>query len=205
MKLLFLLLMISTSLVAAGSENTNSSSSVVLGGGCFWCMEALFQRLPGVLKVQSGFAGGTTKNPTYEEVCTRRTGHAEVIKITYDLKKVDTAKQCHPRAGEDPVCTQLLDLFWRAHDPTTLNRQGADTGTQYRSIILTTTPEQQHLAEASKKKAQASFCNPIVTEIKPLTVFYPAEISHQNYYLNHKNAPYCRAVIAPKLEKVKVE
>ena len=139
--------------------------------------------------MQSGFAGGVTKHPTYEEVCTGQTGHAEVIELTYDPKKISY--------------DQLLDFFWKVHDPTTLNRQGADAGTQYRSIILTTTPDQQGLAELSKKKAQAAFKNPIVTEIKPLGAFYPADISHQDYYRNHPNAPYCRAVIAPKLEKLK--
>lgn len=172
-----------TSLLATPSGN---SKQAIFGGGCFWCLEALFQRLPGVIHVQSGFAGGTTKNPTYEEVCTGKTGHAEVIEITYDPKKISY--------------DQLLDFFWRAHDPTTLNRQGADIGTQYRSIILTTTPEQQNLATLSKKKAQGSFRHSIVTGIKPLGIFYPADISHQDYYRQHPNAPYCRAVIAPKLE-----
>jgi len=188
MKSFFLFLTMTASLLATPSGN---SKQAVFGGGCFWCLEALFQRLSGVTHVESGFAGGTTKNPTYEEVCTGRTGHAEVIKVTYDSKKVSY--------------DQLLDFFWRAHDPTTLNRQGADVGTQYRSIILTTTPEQQRLAELSKKKAQAAFKNPIVTEIKPLVAFYPADISHQDYYRQHPNAPYCRAVIAPKLEKLKTE
>ena len=177
-----------TSLLAHDSSEAVKPAQAVLGGGCFWCTEALFQKLPGVLAVKSGFAGGATKNPTYEEVCTGRTGHAEVIQVTYDPKKVSY--------------DQLLDLFWRAHDPTTWNQQGADLGPQYRSVIFTTTPEQQRLAEASKKKTQESFSKPIVTEIKPLTVFYPAEDLHQNYYLNNKNAPYCRAVIAPKLEKL---
>lgn len=180
--------MTATTLFATQSEN---SKQAVFGGGCFWCLEALFQRLPGVTHVESGFAGGTTKNPTYEEVCTGKTEHAEVIKITYDPKKISY--------------DQLLDFFWRAHDPTTLNRQGADIGTQYRSLILTTMPEQQHLAELSKKRAQAAFKNPIVTEIKPLVVFYRADMSHQDYYRLHPNAPYCRAVIAPKLEKLKME
>jgi len=200
MKSFRLFLIMTTSLLATQAGNAEQA---VFGGGCFWCLEALFQRQPGVTHVESGFAGGTTKNPTYEEVCTGKTGHAEVIRVTYDPKKFDTAKQCHSRVSGDPVYAQLLDFFWRAHDPTTLNRQGADEGTQYRSIILTTTPEQQQLAEHSKKKAQAAFKNPIVTEIKPLIAFYPADISHQDYYRNHPNAPYCRAVIAPKIEKLK--
>lgn len=191
MKAFLFFLIMTTSLLATPSKNLNSSSKAVFGGGCFWCLEALFQTLPGVTHVQSGFAGGCTKHPTYEEVCTGQTGHAEVIEVTYDPKNISY--------------NQLLDFFWKVHDPTTLNRQGADAGTQYRSIILTTTPEQQYLAELSKKKAQAAFKDPIVTEIKPLVAFYPADISHQDYYRNHPNAPYCRAVIAPKLEKLKVE
>ena len=186
-----LFLMMTTSLLATQPEKISSSAQAVFGGGCFWCLEALFQTLPGVTHVQSGFAGGVTKHPTYEEVCTGQTGHAEVIELTYDPKKISY--------------DQLLDFFWKVHDPTTLNRQGADAGTQYRSIILTTTPDQQGLAELSKKKAQAAFKNPIVTEIKPLGAFYPADISHQDYYRSHPNAPYCRAVIAPKLEKLKAE
>ena len=165
------------------------SATATFGGGCFWCIDAVFQNLPGVLKITSGFAGGTKADPTYDQVCTGRTGHAEVIQITYDPSKVSY--------------NQLLDLFWKAHDPTTLNRQGADTGTQYRSIILTSSPEEVTEAEASKKKAQAQFPDPIVTEIKPLTVFYPAESYHQDYYKNNKERnPYCQAVIAPKLKKL---
>lgn len=152
-------------------------------------MEAVFQNLPGVTKITSGFAGGTKPNPTYDQVCTGRTGHAEVIQVTYDPSKVSYDK--------------ILELFWRAHDPTTLNRQGADHGTQYRSIILTTSPEQTAAAEASKKNAAAQFPDPIVTEIKPLTTFYPAENYHQNYYNENKDVnPYCQVVIAPKLKKL---
>ena len=166
-----------------------ASATAVFGGGCFWCMEAVFQNLPGITKITSGFAGGTTANPTYDQVCTGRTGHAEVLQISYDRAKVSYK--------------QLLDLFWRAHDPTTLNSQGADSGTQYRSIILTATPEQAAEAEASKKKAAAQFPDPIVTEIKPLVAFYPAENYHQNYYNENKDKnPYCQVVIAPKLKKL---
>ena len=166
-----------------------ASATAVFGGGCFWCMEAVFQNLPGITKITSGFAGGTTPNPTYDQVCSGRTGHAEVLQITYDPAKV--------------TYNQLLDLFWRAHDPTTLNRQGADSGTQYRSIILTSSPEQASEAEASKKKAAAQFPDPIVTEIKPLVAFYPAENYHQNYYNENKDKnPYCQVVIAPKLKKL---
>jgi peptide-methionine (S)-S-oxide reductase len=174
---------------ASSPSTPPASATAVFGGGCFWCMEAVFQNLPGITKITSGFAGGTTPNPTYDQVCTGRTGHAEVLQITYDPAKV--------------TYNQLLDLFWRAHDPTTLNRQGADSGTQYRSIILTPSPEQASEAEASKKKAAAQFPDPIVTEIKPLTAFYPAEKYHQNYYNENKNVnPYCQIVIAPKLKKL---
>jgi peptide-methionine (S)-S-oxide reductase len=171
------------------SLKASTTATATLGGGCFWCLEAVFQSLPGITKITSGFAGGTTPHPTYDQVCTGRTGHAEVIQITYNPAKVSY--------------NQLLDLFWRAHDPTTLNRQGADTGTQYRSIILTSTPEQAILAEASRKKAAAQFPDPIVTEIEPLVVFYPAENYHQNYYSENKEKnPYCQVVIAPKLKKL---
>jgi peptide-methionine (S)-S-oxide reductase len=167
---------------------STKAATALFGGGCFWCLDAVYQYVPGILKITSGFAGGDTPSPTYEQVCTGRTGHAEVIQITYDPAKVSYS--------------DLLDLFWKAHDPTTLNRQGADAGTQYRSIILTANPEEAIQAEDSKKKAQAQFSDPIVTEIKPLTTFYPAEAYHQEYYSNNKSAPYCRAVIAPKLKKL---
>jgi len=165
------------------------TATVTFGGGCFWCVDAVYQYVPGVIKITSGYAGGSVPNPTYEQVCTGRTGHAEVVQITYDPSKV--------------TYDQLLDLFWKAHDPTTLNRQGADHGTQYRSIILTSSPEEAAAAEASKKKAQSQFPDPIVTEIVPLTAFYPAEEYHQDYYQNNKDKnPYCQVVIAPKLKKL---
>ncbi len=164
-----------------------SSKTAVVGGGCFWCVEALYQGVPGIESVVSGYAGGTTPNPTYEQVCTGRTGHAEVVQITYDPIKISYEK--------------VIDLFWKAHDPTTLNRQGADTGTQYRSIILTLTDEERAIAEKSKATAQKDFSAPIVTEIKPLEAFYPAEKYHQNFYENNPNYPYSAAVIEPKLEK----
>jgi peptide-methionine (S)-S-oxide reductase len=165
------------------------TSTAVLGGGCFWCLDAAFEQLPGVIKVTSGFAGGAKKDPTYDQVCTGRTGHAEVIRIDYDPSRISYGR--------------LLDLFWKVHDPTTLNRQGADVGTQYRSIILTSSPEEASEAEASRKRAQALYADPIVTEIKPLDVFYPAEDYHQDYYRNNKDRnPYCSAVIAPKLKKL---
>ena len=159
-----------------------------LGGGCFWCMEAVFERLPGVISVTSGFAGGTTENPTYREVCTETTGHAEVTEIEFDPAKISY--------------DQLLNVFWQAHDPTTLNRQGADEGTSYRSIILYRNEKQKLLAEKSKLEAQKDFHNPIVTEIVPLKKFYKAEDYHQQYFDNNSNQGYCQVVIAPKLEKL---
>jgi peptide-methionine (S)-S-oxide reductase len=169
------------------ADVTTTSKTAVVGGGCFWCTEALYHNVPGVLSVTAGYAGGTTKDPTYEEVCTGRTGHAEVIQIAYDPSKISYGK--------------IIDLFWQAHDPTTLNRQGADTGTQYRSIILYQTDEERTIAEHSKAAAQKDFKDPIVTEIKPLEKFYPAEGYHQNFYENNPNYPYSEAVIEPKLEK----
>ncbi len=168
--------------------NTNTTEIADLGGGCFWCMEAVFERLPGVISVTSGFAGGTTENPTYDQVCTETTGHAEVTEITFDPAKISYEK--------------LLGVFWQAHDPTTLNRQGADEGTSYRSIILYRNEKQRLVAEKSKLEAQNNFHNPIVTEIVPLKKFYPAEDYHQQYYDNNSNAGYCQVVITPKLEKL---
>lgn len=158
------------------------------GGGCFWCVEAVYERLDGVKSVESGYAGGTKVNPTYQEVCTGRTGHAEVAQITFDPARISYEK--------------LLEVFWQAHDPTTLNRQGADVGTQYRSVIFCHDEKQKDAAEKSKKEAQKHFSDPIVTEIQPLTQFYKAENYHQDYYRNNSNAPYCRIVIKPKLEKL---
>ena len=169
---------------------TNSANHVevaTLGGGCFWCTEAIFQMLPGVKSVTSGYAGGTKENPTYKEVCTGQTGHAEVIQIEFDPKIVSYEK--------------ILSTFWEAHDPTTLNRQGADSGTQYRSIILYSNEDQKAAAEKSKAEAQKNFHSPIVTEIAPLKKFYKGEGYHQDYYRNNSDAPYCRAVIRPKVEK----
>ena len=169
-------------------NTTNKTELADFGGGCFWCMEAVFERLPGVLSVTSGFAGGHTENPTYQEVCTETTGHAEVVQIEFDPARISYAR--------------LLEVFWQAHDPTTLNRQGADVGTSYRSIILYRDEKQKLLAEKSKLAAQADFRNPIVTEIVPLKKFYKAEDYHQEYYDNNSNAGYCQVVIAPKLEKL---
>jgi peptide-methionine (S)-S-oxide reductase len=163
-----------------------------LGGGCFWCLEAPFERVPGVKSVVSGYSGGTVRNPTYQQVCTGLTGHAEVVQITFDPAVV---------SYED-----LLDVFWQLHDPTTLNAQGPDHGTQYRSIILAHDKEQYDTAVASRDRllALGTYPNPIVTEIVPLKVFYKAETYHQNYYRNNPQLPYCRMMIAPKLQKLKL-
>ena len=169
------------------NSSTNHTELATLGGGCFWCTEAIFQMLPGVKSVTSGYAGGTKENPTYKEVCRGDTGHAEVIQIEYDSKVVSYEK--------------LLETFWEAHDPTTLNRQGADSGTQYRSIILYGSEAQKAAAEKSKAEAQKQFSKPIVTEIVPLTKFYKGEDYHQDYYRANPNQPYCRVVIRPKVEK----
>ena len=161
------------------------------GNGCFWCTEAIFQNVDGIEKVESGYSGGKGKNPTYKEVCTGLTGHAEVIQLTYDPKKVSF--------------DELLEIFWKTHDPTTLNRQGNDEGTQYRSVIFYHNDEQKKLAEEYKKKLSeaGAFDRPIVTEISPYSTFYKAEDYHQNYYNLNGNAPYCAYIIQPKLEKFK--
>lgn len=164
------------------------TETATLGGGCFWCVEAIYERVPGILSVTSGYAGGKTGNPTYEDVCSGATGHAEVVQIEYDPQKISYEK--------------LVDLFWDAHDPTTLNRQGADVGTQYRSIILTRNDDQARIARASKERAQAKFKSPIVTEIVPLEKFYPAEEYHQDFNRRNPMHPYNLAVIRPKLKKL---
>lgn len=162
---------------------------ITLGAGCFWCTEAVFQQIPGVISVTSGYMGGTVKNPTYEQICTGETGHAEVAQIVFDPKKTTLEK--------------VLATFWHAHDPTTLNQQGADRGTQYRSAIFYQAESQKVVAEKSKTHAAKEFSKPIVTEITKAADFYPAENYHQDYYrLNKNRNPYCRAVIAPKLKKL---
>jgi peptide methionine sulfoxide reductase msrA/msrB len=173
-----------------GSQNkTTPMANVTFGGGCFWCTEAVYIELAGVHKVVSGYSGGQKENPTYEEICTGLTGHAEVIQVTYDPEQI--------------TVEQLLEVFWKTHDPTSLNRQGADVGTQYRSVVFYSDENQQHQAEAYKKKLDHSgaFTRPIVTEISPLNKFYPAEDYHQDYFRLHGRQPYCRAVIQPKMEK----
>ena len=164
--------------------------TVVFGGGCFWCTDAVFKMLKGVESVTSGYAGGHTENPTYREVCTGTTGHAESIQIVYDPEIVSYK--------------DLVTIFFASHDATQLNRQGADVGTQYRSIVLYTTEEQKTETEAFIKELEASSSegDPIVTEVVPLTTFYPAEDYHQDYYAQNANQGYCQIVIAPKLQKV---
>ena len=159
------------------------------GAGCFWCVEAVFQELEGVVKVESGYSGGSVNNPTYKEICTGTTGHAEVAQITYDPAKI--------------TFDELLEVFWQTHDPTTLNQQGADRGTQYRSVVFFHNDTQKALAEKYKMALNESgaWDKPVVTEISPLTNYYPAEDYHQDYYSNNENAGYCQYVIAPKMEK----
>jgi peptide-methionine (S)-S-oxide reductase len=160
-----------------------------LGGGCFWCLEAVYKELRGVEKVVSGYAGGHVKNPTYHQVCTGGTGHAEVVQITFNPQEVSFK--------------EILQVFFTIHDPTTLNRQGYDEGTQYRSAIFYHTPEQRQIAEQTiaELNAEKVWDDPIVTEIVPLTEFYPAEDYHQDYFENNPNQPYCRAVVEPKVAK----
>ena len=169
------------------------TETATFAGGCFWCIEEIFRQQPGVRKVVSGYTGGTVKNPTYAQVCEGDTGHAEAIQIVFDPQKISYA--------------DLLATFWKAHDPTQLNRQGADVGTQYRSAIFTHSDAQQAAATASRDAENASgrHARPIVTEIAPATEFYPAEDYHQEYYRLNKRAPYCRAVIQPKLKKLGLE
>jgi peptide-methionine (S)-S-oxide reductase len=164
------------------------SETITLAGGCFWCTESVFIRIPGVLKSVSGYANGTKDHPTYQEVCTGATGHAEVVQVTFDpaIASLDS----------------LLDLFFHAHDPTTLNRQGEDRGTQYRSGIYWTNEAQRTAAEAAKARAQGERSVPVVTEVKALTAFWPAEEYHQDYFNKNPNQAYCRAVIPPKLKKL---
>ncbi len=161
-----------------------------LAGGCFWCTEAVFKRLKGVMTVIPGYTGGTTANPTYEQVCSGKTGHAEAIQITFDPKIISYER--------------LLDVFWKLHNPTTRNQQGADTGTEYRSSIFTHNEDQKRQAMTSKEKVGLSgwYKDPIVTEIVPFTAFYPAEDYQKNYYEKNTYQPYCQIVIDPKIQKL---
>lgn len=181
-----------TSMTQTNNQPTPEGlEKATLGAGCFWCVEAVFQRLKGVTKVESGYTGGKTKNPTYKEICTGTTGHAEVAQVTFDPKIISFA--------------EILEVFWRTHDPTTLNRQGNDAGTQYRSAIFYHNDEQRKIAEKSKQEADAAkiWTNKIVTEVTQLGTYYPAEDYHQNYYNNNRNQGYCVYVIDPKVEKLK--
>jgi len=166
------------------------SEIATLGGGCFWCVEAVFQRIEGVISVKPGYAGGKVKNPTYKQICTGNTGHAEVAKIEFDPSKI--------------TYSQILNVFWQSHDPTTLNRQGNDVGTQYRSVIFFHDESQEEIAKKSKVDADKSgyWDNEIVTEITLLNNYYDAEDYHDNYYNNNPNQPYCLFVIKPKLDKL---
>lgn len=170
-------------------NNEEGMDIATFGNGCFWCTEAVFQELEGVVKVESGYSGGQVENPTYKQVCTGATGHAEVLRITYDPKVI--------------TYDELLEVFWATHDPTTLNRQGNDVGTQYRSVIFYHNDEQKQLAEKYLKELDASgaYDRPIVTQIEPIKNYYPAEDYHQNYFENNGGEPYCRYVVAPKVEK----
>jgi peptide-methionine (S)-S-oxide reductase len=169
------------------------TETATLGGGCFWCLEAIFERVPGVLSVTAGYAGGSAPHPTYQQVCEGNTGHAEVIQMEYDPKRI--------------TYEQILELFWQAHDPTTKDRQGPDVGTQYRSIILYHSDAQRMAAEKSKAAlvAAGTYTAPVVTEIVPLKAFYKAEEYHQDYFQKNPKAPYCTFVIAPKLKKLKIK
>lgn len=169
--------------------NAESLQTATFGGGCFWCTEAVFQSLRGVHSVVSGYSGGQQPNPDYRSVCTGSTGHAEVIQVQFDPNIISYA--------------DLLRIHLATHDPTTLNRQGADRGTQYRSVIFTHDTEQQATADAIKAEMQSAYDAPIVTQIEPLDVFYPAEDYHQNYYHSNPDAGYCMAVIQPKLSKTR--
>ena len=170
-----------------------SREITTLGAGCFWCIEAVLEQIDGISDVTSGYMGGTIENPTYEQICTGLTGHAEVVQVTFDPKIIDFAA--------------VLEHFWTLHDPTTLNRQGNDVGTQYRSAIFYHSSGQRQIAEKSvnEKNEKGIFHSPIVTEIAGLEKFYPAEEYHQDYYRNNKAAPYCQFVITPKLDKLGLE
>ncbi|MFB9108043.1 peptide-methionine (S)-S-oxide reductase MsrA [Flavobacterium gyeonganense] len=189
MKKILLICFFVFSLNGFSQKKTVDIETITLGGGCYWCVEAVYENLNGVKSVVSGYAGGKTVNPTYEEVCTGKTGHAEVVQITYDKNITNI--------------NEIFKVFFTVHDPTTLNRQGADVGTQYRSAIFYTNEEQKKAAQniiAELNKAKV-YDSPIVTKIEPLTKFYKAENYHQNYFANNKNQPYCKMVIQPKIEK----
>ena len=174
----------------SGSDKKNKIiiEQATFGAGCFWCVEAIFESLDGVVDVQAGYTGGKIENPSYEDVCSGVTGHVEVIQLDYNPRIISYKK--------------ILDIFWEVHDPTTLNRQGPDIGTQYRSVVFYHSDSQRDIALQSMQAVEKAgiYENPIVTEINPITIFYPTEEYHQDYYRQNKNAPYCRVVIQPKLK-----
>lgn len=165
------------------------TETAILAGGCFWCLEAVFQKIDGVQAVTSGYMGGQISHPSYEQVCSGNTGHAEVVKIDFDPQRISYA--------------DLLDIFFTIHDPTTLNRQGNDIGSQYRSAIFYGDESQRLAAHAKRQEIAADFANPIVTEIVPVSAFWPAETYHQNYFAQHAAQPYCAVVITPKVSKAR--
>ena len=185
-----MIVLFSTTFATQKGDNSMNDGlgKATFGGGCFWCVEAVFERIDGVTDVVSGYAGGHTENPTYYEVTSGKTGHAEVCQITFDPKIISY--------------DELLDIFWQAHDPTTLNRQGNDVGTQYRSAIYFHNQEQENSVKKALKKAEKIFKKPITTEVKALEKFYLAEVNHQDYFANNPNVPYCTFVIAPKINKL---
>lgn len=171
-------------------SKSNSIEEIILANGCFWCTEAVFKRVRGILSVEPGYSGGFVKDPSYDQVCTGETGHAEAIKIRFDSQIISLEK--------------LLEIFWYTHDPTTLNRQGNDIGTQYRSAIFYQTTQQKNIATSVKENIEKMkvYSNPVVTEITPFKNFYPAEKYHKDYYDNNKDVPYCSYVIDPKVQKL---
>lgn len=196
---IFMLCLHGTSCAQNTNKNSNQRSmanveqmeTVTLGAGCFWCVEAIFEQLKGVSKVESGYSGGHVKNPTYKDVCTGTTGHAEVCQVTFNPAEISFK--------------EILEVYWQTHNPTTLNRQGADVGTQYRSVIFYHNEEQKRIAEEMKKRLETAkvWDDPIVTQIVAFDSFYKAEDYHQEYYFNNSSQPYCTMVITPKLEKFK--
>lgn len=174
---------------SSGPVSGGSTETLVLGGGCFWCLEAAFELVPGVLSVESGYAGGHVKNPTYKQVCTGETGHAEVVRIVFDASKT--------------TLQRLFELYWVIHDPTTLNRQGNDVGTQYRSVIFFANDAQKAAAQAAIAAAQKSYVDPIVTQLVPFDVFWRAEDYHQQYFKKNPTQGYCQAVVSKKVDKMK--